>query len=172
MLLNDKHWKRLLLCCAGIFAGTAFCMKWMEPDFVSHQAPFTILGLELTYTKDRVVTILSGLDDHVRTILRYHLVFDFAFMAGVYPGIAAICMIVKRKLKIRLLQQVLTGLAILQLAAWGCDIAENSYLLKWISDPSSISGFTGYHLIVAAKWILALAGILMALLAYLFFRKK
>ncbi len=40
---------------------------------------------------------MTGLDDHVRTILGYHLHFDFVFMPGVFPGIAALCMMAGEK---------------------------------------------------------------------------
>lgn len=157
---NYNQWKKLFLCCLGLFAGTAFCMKWMEGNFLQNGELFTIIGLEISYPKEKVVAILSGLDDHVKTILRYHLSFDFAFMAGVYPGIAALCMMARHKIRGATIRNILSGLAILQVAAWGCDIFENMCLLKWIKNPVIEQGFGTFHLIVAAKWIIALAGVL------------
>jgi hypothetical protein len=91
MIISYKGWKNIFLLCLGIFAGTGFCMKWVEGDFVQNGSLFTIIGLEISYPKEQVSAILSGLDGPVKTILRYHLCFDFAFMLGVYPGIAALC---------------------------------------------------------------------------------
>ena len=157
-----KRWQKLFLFALGLFIGTAFCMKWMEDDLLLNGQKFTIVGLELFYPKEKVAAILSGLDGHVKTILNYHLAFDFAFMAGVYPGIAALCMMVREKISSRGLKNVLLVLAVLQLTAWGCDIAENILLLNWVKNSTIENNFETYHLIVAAKWIIALPGVLLA----------
>jgi hypothetical protein len=163
MHTNYWRWQKLFMLCLGLFAGTAFCMKWMESDFWQNGQKFTIIGLEITNTKREVISILSGLDDHVKTILRYHLSFDFAFMAGVYPGIAALCMMAKEKSQSSIFKKILFVLALLQIIAWGCDIAENSYLFKWINDPAIGNEFSLYHIIVYAKWTIALAAALVAI---------
>ncbi|MBC7872774.1 MAG: hypothetical protein H7Y01_02195 [Ferruginibacter sp.] len=163
MTPEHKRWQPLFLFSLGLFAGTAFCMKWMEGDLWQNGQKFTIIGLEVSYSKERVAAILSGLDGHVKTILRYHLSFDFAFMAGVYPGIAALCMIARDKLQRRSIKKILFALAALQTVAWGCDIAENCYLLKWIKHPVIGDEFNTYHLVVAVKWIIAVAGALLAI---------
>jgi hypothetical protein len=125
-----KKWQKLFLWSFGLFAGTAFCMKWMEKDFIENGQPFTIIGLEISYSKEKIVSILSGIDEKVKTILRYHLSFDFLFMAGVYPGIASLCMIVRNKFRTRSVKNLLLTFAVLQTAAWGCDIYENICLLQ------------------------------------------
>ena len=163
MITNFKRWQQLFLFCLGLFAGTAFCMKWMEGDFWQNGQKFTIIGLEITNTKEQVMAILSGLDGHVRTILHYHLSFDFAFMAAVYPGIAAICMMAREKSVNKFLRKVLLVAALLQIFAWGCDIAENYYLFKWIKNPVIGSEFVPYHFVVAIKWIIALSGALLSI---------
>lgn len=163
MSSNYKRWQKLFLFCFGLFAGTAFCMKWMEGDFIQNGEKFTIIGLELTYPKEKLAAILSGLDGHVKTILRYHLSFDFAFMAGVYPGMAALCMMARGKLVSAGLKKLLLVLAVLQVPAWGCDIVENSCLLYWIKNPAPGNGFGIYHFIVAAKWVIVLMGALLAI---------
>ena len=163
MNYNHKFWQRLFLFSLGLFAGTAFCMKWMEGDFIQNGQKFTVIGLELTYTKEKVASILAGLDEHVKTILRYHLSFDFVFMAGVYPGIAALCMMAREKSSGKIIRTILFVFAASQLLAWGCDIFENCYLLKWIKNPLIGNEFSCYHFIVAAKWIIALAGALLAI---------
>ena len=163
MSTNYKRWQKLFLFCLGLFTGTAFCMKWMEGDFWQGGQKFTIIGLEISYSKEKVAAILAGLDGHVKTILRYHLNFDFAFMAGVYPGIAALCMMAREKSVNSILKRIFFAFAALQLVAWGCDIAENCYLLKWIKNPVIGNEFGLYHFIVAAKWIIALTAVLVAI---------
>ncbi len=163
MIIKHKAWKGLFLACLGIFAASAFCMKWMEGGFIQNGSVFTIIGLEISYPKEKVAEILAGLDPHVRTILGYHLSFDFVFMAGVYPGIAALCMIAAGKTKNTTIRIILVALAAAQALAWACDIYENTRLLKWMQDPSTVSGFGTYHLLVSVKWILALAGALFAI---------
>lgn len=163
MITNYKRWQKIFMYCLGLFAGTAFCMKWMEGDFWQNGQKFTIIGLEITNTKEEVMAILSGLDGHVRTILRYHLSFDFAFMAGVYPGIAALCMMAREKSVNKLVRKILLIAAALQIIAGGCDIAENYFLFKWVKNPAIGGEFGGYHFIVALKWIIALSGALLAI---------
>lgn len=158
-----KKWRNLFLFCLGLFTGTAFCMKWMESDFIYNDSIFTIIGLEATYSKEKVVTILSGIDEHVKKILLYHLYFDFSFMAGVYPGIASLCMMARSKITKIAIGNLLLALAIFQLIAWGCDIAENLFLLNWVNNPQVGNDFMIYHTVVFAKWIIALTGAMVAI---------
>ena len=163
MIINYQGWRRLFLFCLGLFAGTAFCMKWMEGDFLFEGRLFTILGLEISYPVEEVTRILSGIETPVQQLLRYHLYFDFAFMAGVYPGIAALCMMGRFKTSSPLYRRILLGMALLQGVAWGCDIAENRWLLHWMEEPGSIHSFSLYHIVVIIKWVLALTGVLLAI---------
>jgi hypothetical protein len=163
MEIENRTWKKLFMVCFGLFAGTAFCMKWMEGDFIQNGEKFTIIGLELSYSKEKIVQILSGLDNKVKTILQYHLYFDFAFMAGVYPGIAALCMMARQKTRRINLKKILLLAALLQLPAWGFDILENSYLLKWINNPVISENFSIYHIIVITKWTLALLAAIISI---------
>ncbi|MEP7372798.1 MAG: hypothetical protein ABI675_05365 [Chitinophagaceae bacterium] len=163
--MNSSYyrWKRLFLFALGLFIGTAFCMKWLEGDFWVKNEKFTILGLELFYSKEKVQAIVSSLDYRVQTILRYQLYFDFAFMAGVYPGIISLCMMAREKLSSTKLKKILFLLAAFQLLAWTADITENFYLLLWIKKPFIGNEFEWYHGIVAGKWIIALAGVLLSI---------
>ncbi|MEO7924638.1 MAG: hypothetical protein ABIR30_13235 [Chitinophagaceae bacterium] len=167
---KDNRWKILYWFCFGLFAGTAFCMKWMEDDLWVNNEKFTIIGLEISYSREKTMTILSGLDEKVKTLLRYHLSFDFAFMAGVYPGIAALCMMGRKKLGGRLTRSILFSLALLQTVAWGCDITENIFLFNWIKHPVIGNEFGSYHLVVIVKWIIALTGALAGI--GLLFKKR
>ena len=145
-------------------------MKWMESDLRVNNEKFTIIGLEIIYSKQKVMHILASLDDPVRTILRYHLVVDFAFMAGTYPGIASLCMMAGNRTSSYLIKKVLYVFAAFQLVAWMADIVENLYLLNWIEEPIIGNEFTWYHLLVIIKWILALSGVATAL--FFMIRKK
>jgi hypothetical protein len=164
MIVTTQSWKKLFLFCFGLAAGVSFCMKWMEADFWAGNEKFTILGLELFYTKDKVAGLLAGLGAPVKMILRYHLWFDFAFTAGVYPCIAALCMMAKEKARAVVIKKVLYALAALQLIAWTADIIENCYLLSWIRQPLIDDKiFRWYHAIVLLKWIIIIAALLVSI---------
>lgn len=168
MIVTAQSWKKLFLFCLGLAAGVSFCMKWMEGDFLAAEGPFTIMGLELFYPQDKVEYLLATLSPASKMALQYHLWFDFVFMAGVYPGIASLCMMAREKRSGRLLKKLLYGLAALQLVAWAADIVENKYLLRWISRPAISNGaFTTYHAIVIIKWGLAILALIVALPAAL-----
>ncbi|MFZ9387328.1 MAG: hypothetical protein ACO25B_05550 [Chitinophagaceae bacterium] len=158
MTIQNTAWKRIFPVCLALFAATAICMKWMEGRFLSNGELFSILGLEITYPAPRISAVLTGLEEPARTLLLYHLRFDFVFMAGVYPGIAALCMMARGKFRGKLFRNILLVLAGLQLVAWGCDIIENMYLLRWLKNPSKIDGYFYFHMVVWIKWGLALSG--------------
>ena len=168
--VTARTWKNLFLFCLGLAAGAAFCMKWMENDLRINGEKFTILGLELFYPEGKLLATFSGLDNHVAAILRYHLSFDFAFMAGIYPGITALCMMAREKTSAVTIRKILFVLAAIQLVGWLADIGENYFLYKWINDyqyarvniNDSIPDFMIYRIIVPLKWIIALAGIFFA----------
>jgi hypothetical protein len=158
MSVNYKRWRMLFLFCLGLAAGTAICMKWLEGDFVYSEGTFTIIGLEITYPSGKITEVLGGLNEHVRYLLTTQLYYDFIFMAGIYPGIAALCMMGRLKTRSGMFRKILLWFAILQAVAWASDIAENDYLLAWITEPASVSDLSTYHTVVYIKWILALAG--------------
>lgn len=163
MTIASKHLRTLFLFCLGLFVGTAYCMKWMESDFRYAEGPFTIIGLEISYPAEQIRAVMGGLDARVHTILGYHLAFDFAFMAGVYPGIAALCLLARQKTRKRFLLRLLGMMALGQLLAWGADVYENICLLGWLRDPASVGDLGFYHAIVWLKWSLALGGLIVSL---------
>jgi len=171
---NFLRWNRLFLFCLGLFIAGAFAMKWMENDLIYNGEKISIFGLELFYPKEKIIEILSGINDKVRTILNYHLSFDFIFMAGCYPGIAGLCMLAAEKVSPINIKRILFILAFIQLFAWAFDIAENYYLQKWLKRPNIGNEFTFYHVVVYSKWIIALTGALAALSVHvgLLFKKK
>jgi hypothetical protein len=168
-------WNRLLLFCIGLFIASAFSMKWMENDLFFNGQVISIFGLELFYPAEKIVTIFSGIDERVKTILEYHLSFDFVFMAGVYPGISCLCMMAAEKLNNRNIKRLFIAFAFLQLFAWSFDIIENYYLLKWLKSPVIGKEFGFYHVVVYSKWIIALTGAFISFIGlstYLFRKKK
>ena len=164
------RWRSLFLFCLGLFLASAFCMKWIESSFIHNGKLFTILGLELTYSKEQIISILSGIDTPIKSLLRYQLIFDFIFMLGVYPGIAALNRMAAFKVQSIRLKKFLLLMAFLQLIAWGCDISENLFLLNWLKKPDAINHLSTYHLIVIVKWGIALLGIITGL--FFIFRKN
>ena len=137
-------------------------MKWMENDLLFNSEQISIFGLELFYPKEKIVEIFSGISDKVKTILSYHLSFDFIFMAGCYPGIGSLCMIASTKVASKNLKRILFILAFLQIFGWTFDVIENYYLLKWLKNPVIGEEFGFYHVVVYTKWIIALTGALFA----------
>jgi hypothetical protein len=171
MTANVFSWKKLFYFCLGLFLASAFCMKWMEPDFISKGKAFSIMDLELYLNKEQLTALFAGLDDKTRTIVDYHLHFDFFFMAGVFPGIASICMLVREKVNQNLIKKTLFVLAVLQLLAWSFDVYENMHLIKWMKNPATIDRLDLYHTLVKSKFVIAFAGLICAAGAFIFFRK-
>lgn len=169
MVTSSKFWQKIFLFSAGLTAGAMFCMKWMEGDLVYNGKIFSILGLEISYSKEKVLEIFAGIDEKTRTILKYHLSFDFAFMAGVFPLIASLNMMARQKHAGLFIRKILLGAAITQLLAWLLDIIENTCMLRWLHGEAVGSQFGIFHFVVATKWLLAVSG---AILAVYFLLKK
>jgi hypothetical protein len=172
MIANVFSWKKLFFFCFGLLLASMFCMKWMESEFIHDEKLFSIMDLELYLNKADLGKLLTGLDDKTRTIVGYHLHFDFLFMAGVFPGLACICMMMRNKCRNNIMSSLLWLFALLQFVAWGFDIYENLHLIKWLNDPASIDGVDLYHLLVRLKFIIVFGALLVSLIAFLFFRKK
>lgn len=162
MRFSYLKWKQLWLFCFGVAVASSFCMKWLENDFVLNNDRFNIIGLELFYPKDKLQSVLTDLQTFagIKKILQYQLWFDFVFMAGIYPGIASLCMMARLKIISHTWKKILLLLAILQVAAWACDIYENLQLLRWIDNPMIGTEVGIYHIIVSIKWALALSAAL------------
>ena len=92
-------------------------------------------------------------------------------MTGIYPAIASLCMMTRENLKIAVWRNILFALAMLQPVAWAFDISENIFLLSWIDKPAIGDEFSTYHNIVSAKWLIALAGALTAIMMLLLGRR-
>lgn len=163
----DKRWRRLFLFCAGLTVAATFIMEWLASDFWLNDQKFTIIGLELFYSKKQVVDVLTQIKQPAAIALNYQLIFDFVFMAGVYPCIASLCMMARERITNKILQTILFALAILQPVAWAFDIVENGYLLTWINKPEIGDEFSIYHNIVTMKWLIAMLGFVLSAATFL-----
>jgi hypothetical protein len=174
MKRDSTYWQRLFLFCLGLFIAGAFAMKWIENDLLFNNRKISIFGLELFYPKEKIVGIFSGINDKVKTILEYHLSFDFIFMAGCYPGITCLCMMASAKASVKNIKKILFILASLQIFGWTFDVIENYYLLKWLKNPVMGDEFDFYHVVVYSKWIIALTGALFAIVIFVgsMFKRK
>jgi hypothetical protein len=172
MMSADQRWSKLFLFSVGIAIGTGFCMQWIANDFWIKGEKFTVIGLELFYSKEKIVQIVAGIDSHVKWMLDYHLHFDFVFMAGIFPGAASLCMMAGNRLESHGWKKFFLILASIQLLAWAGDITENLYLLKWLKDPVIGGEFALYRFIVAGKWIIGLLAAFFAVPVLLGRRKK
>ena len=167
-----QRWFKLFLFSFGIALASSFVMQWLAGDFWLGEEKFSILGLELFYPKKDVIRILTDIQIPAKIALNYQLIFDFAFMAGVYPAIASLCMMAREKTFANGARNFLFALAILQPVAWAFDVTENIYLLNWLDKPEIGDEFSMYHNIVFAKWIIALLGFFGGILFLVFKRSK
>jgi len=165
-----QRWLKLFLFSFGMALASSFIMQWLAGDFWIGDEKFSILGLELFYSKKEVIKVLTEVQLPARIALNYQLIFDFAFMAGIYPAIASLCMMAREKTIRNGIRNFLFALAMLQPIAWAFDVTENIYLLSWLDKPEIGDEFGTYHNIVTAKWIIALVGFLSAMI-FLVFRK-
>jgi len=168
----DVRWRSLFLFCLGIAVATTFIMQWLASDFWLDDQKFSILGLELFYSKREVIDVLTQIKQPAKIALNYQLIFDFVFMTGVYPGIASLCMMVRGKIYNAAPRNILFALAMLQPVAWAFDITENIFLLNWMDKPEIGSEFSTYHNIVAVKWLIALAGIFTSIVLVIFKKRR
>jgi len=171
MQSHYQRWFKLFLFSFGVAIASSFILQWLAGDFWLNNEKFSILGLELFYPKRKVIDILSHIDLSTKLALNYQLIFDFVFMAGIYPAIASLCMMAREKQTATGARNFLFAVAILQPVAWAFDVTENIYLLGWLDKPEIGDEFGTYHNIVAAKWIIALFGSLSAIIFLLFQRK-
>lgn len=126
--------------------------------------------IETLYDSPEPVKIsYKELAENSKKALKNNLLYDFIFMAGVYPFIALLCINTANRMTYWGLY-IFLGFAVLQLTAWLFDILENLYLLKELKSPGALAALhTVYKKIVMAKWIFAVTGLVCALFALLYF---
>ena len=164
MIKTYNSWLKLFLLCLGLAIAAAFCMKWMEKDLYHQGSLFTILGMEFSYSIEKLEWLSAGISPHVKALLRYLLYFDFIFMVGVFPGIASLCMIARYKTSIKIFRKLLYVMAALQTLAWGLDIFENLTLLTLLDTNNIDKEIYGwFHLAVWTKWVIAISAVLLSL---------
>jgi hypothetical protein len=163
-----QRWRNLFLFCLGVSLATLFIMQWLEADFWMNDEKFSMPGLELFYSKREVVTVLSQIKQPAKTALNYDLIFDFVFMAGLYPGIAALCMMAREKPSRKSIQTALFALAILQPVAWIFDVVGSCFLLSWMDKPVIGDEFGIYHNLAIIKWVIAFAGLFLPIIVFVF----
>jgi hypothetical protein len=161
-----QRWFKLFLFCAGTAIASSFILQWLANDFTMDGKRFSILDLELFYPKFQLTTVLKKMDDTARIALNYHSIFDFVFMTGIYPGIAAFCMMTRERLGKKILREILFALAMLQPVAWAFDVTENVYLMNWVAAREPGDDLGVFHNIVAAKWLIGILGFLVALVLF------
>lgn len=123
--------------------------------------PFNILDLQFPSSEQELCNIMKGLSPAAKKAVRAHLWVDFLFMAGFYPSIAILCIIVGYKTDVG--QYFFWLVAALQLFAWLFDILENGYCLRKLREPvpgATNNAFKSYSFFVYAKFALCLAGVI------------
>jgi len=160
-----RRWRGLFLFCLGLFAASLFVMQWLEADFWSGDERFSIVGLQLFYSKRDVLAVLTEMKQPTRIALNYDLVVRFVFMTGFYPAIACACMMTRETARRTATKNILFALAMLQPVAWVFDIAANFLVMGWIDKPEIGNEFRTCHNLVVVKWSIALAGIFVPLIA-------
>lgn len=154
-------------------------LEQIETRFVKNKArkeqPFTMLDLEFPADNEDIARVrwdIAQLDQaralQVHRAIRTHLILDYLFMAAAFGSVFLLCMQVAGKFPAGSVGQ--TGFALLawaQLAALGCDMAENAVLLRQIRKdpikPMTPFAFKHFFRLVWAKWILVLAGLALGL---------
>ncbi|WP_343307500.1 hypothetical protein AAHN97_10220 [Chitinophaga niabensis] len=135
--------------------------KFSYRDAGGVEIPFSILDLQFPSSEQELCTIMKGLSPAAGKALRAHLWVDYLFMAGFYPSIAILCIIVGYKTDVG--QYFFWLMAALQLAAWLFDMLENGYCLRKLRKPVPGTTFQSYSFFVYAKFILCLAGVASAI---------
>ncbi len=113
MLWLKNYWKNIFLSSVGLAAGAGFCMKWIEPAIRVADKKVGVLDLELFYSRDQIDQVLASGDSRFQDLLSQHLYFDFAFMAGIFPAIAAGCMVAVLNTEKKILKKIFYVLAAL-----------------------------------------------------------
>ncbi|MRG44570.1 hypothetical protein GFS24_05565 [Chitinophaga sp. SYP-B3965] len=144
----------------------ALARKFQYRDAAGVETPFSILDLQFPSSEQELCNIIAGLSPAARKALRGHLWVDFLFMAGFYPSIAFLCIIVGDKTGAG--QYFFWLMATLQLYAWMFDIQENGYCLRKLRKPvvsATKNAFQSYSFFVYAKFILCLTGVAVSVSA-------
>ena len=69
MRSTDNRWNKLFLFCLGITIASTFIMQWIANDFWLEDEKFSILGLELFYSKKEIINVLTQAKEPARIAL-------------------------------------------------------------------------------------------------------
>jgi len=139
--INENIWT-LILACLGIFIVTTIIMGRIAQAFIT-EAPerkkFSIFRLEFPGSDAQLTKLVLQLGSSSKKAVRAHLLVDYIFMMGVYPGIALLCY--KTFLVLNETQPVAAYIILamggLQIIAFACDVIENIMLLRKLSNVNS-----------------------------------
>jgi hypothetical protein len=118
--------------------------------------PFTIIDIQFPASEAEMDGMIAGMQPEARQALKAHLRLDFLFMAGFYPAIALLCIIIGAKTGLG--EYFFWLVASLQGVAWAADICENVYCLRKMRHPPANGGFRSYSVFVNTKFVLAFLG--------------
>lgn len=149
---------------------TALASRFRRQTKDLGDVPFSILDLQFPSSEAELYTLIRHLPPNARRALKAHLWVDYLFMAGLYPAIALLCLILGTKTGAG--QYFFWLVAALQGFAWLFDAMENAWLLRKLRKPEPGSGkraFRNYTFCVYAKFILAFLGVSVTLPVIFYF---
>lgn len=161
-----------LVLCVGLLLATLLWMMQLAKKFryragSGEQSPFSILDLQFPASEAEMDKLVAGLEPPARRALKTQLWVDFLFMAGFYPAIALLCIVIGAKTGLG--EYFFWLVAALQLVAWAADVYENVYCLRKMKDTPARGGFAAYSFFVNTKFLLAFLGLAVTLpLAFYF----
>jgi hypothetical protein len=145
-----------------VFITSTIIMRRLAKKFITKTGrPFSIFSFEFPGSDEKLVSLILKLDKDVKGAVKLHLVIDFIFMLGVYPGIAILCFIASNASDSVIGSITLQGLGWLQIIPWLCDVIENVILLKKIKSPLPVNEIL-YRLlkyVVGTKFFVATLGV-------------
>jgi hypothetical protein len=163
--LNINLWL-LFLPFFAIFIITSVWMKNIAKNFYTNVPvvrPFSIFSLEFPGSDEKLSSLITKMTADVKQSVRKHLLVDYLFMAGTYPGIAILCFIAARAVHpdSELGSNILQAWAFAQLLPWVCDATENAILLYKLKRPKQISEsrYAFYKTIVFIKFFVSFTAI-------------
>jgi hypothetical protein len=149
----------------AIFIITSMWMKKIAKNFYTNEPerPFSIFSLEFPGSDEKLSSLILKMNADVKQSVRRHLLVDYLFMFGTYPGIAILCCIAANAVHpdSELGSNILQGWAFAQIIPWLCDGIENAILLNKLKTPTPVneSTYSFYKKIVFIKFFISLTAI-------------
>jgi len=131
-----------------------------------------IFNLEFPGSDDALTSLILRMDQGVRKEVKKHLLVDYLFMLGTYPGIAILCFIAARSVYAdsHLGSNILHIAGMSQIVAWLCDAIENRMLLQKLKKPvpPNEATYNFFKWIVGIKFFIALTAITSTIFTMLY----